>query len=311
MLNIVYITLGLFLLIFGGNWSLKAAVMLSLRLHISKIVIAMTVVSFTTSAPELIVSIHAALSGSPDLSLGNVVGSNIANLGLVLAVILILNSIPIKKSFYTTDWPVVMFASGIFYFFIANDSMLERYEGILLFGFLVLFLIYLIKFQKQVTTDEVSQYDKPLKLWKIILLLILGGVGLWVGSELLIYGAKSFAVAMGVSERIIGITLLSLGTSIPELATSIIAILKKEKGMSLGNLLGSNIFNIFAVLGITAIITPIKIMDERLITLDIYWMLGITVLLCLLVLVSKKGKLSWHSGVFLLMAYIGFLYTAV
>ena len=152
MQNILFIILGLTFLIAGGNWLLRSAVALSLRLNIPKIVIGMTIVSFATSAPELIVSIKAAVDGFPDLALGNVVGSNIANLGLVLAVILLLGSIDVKKSFYTTDWPIMMLASLLFFGFIFFDGVLVRYEGIIMVVGLFLFLVYLLKYQK--TADQ-------------------------------------------------------------------------------------------------------------------------------------------------------------
>ena len=140
-MNFLLIVGGLILLILGGNWLLKSAVALSLKLNISKVIIGMTVVSFATSAPELIVSINAALNGSSDLSLGNVIGSNIANLGLVLGITLLLGSMTVQKGFFKTDWPVMMIASGLLLFFLANDKVIELYEGIFLFAFLIIPLI--------------------------------------------------------------------------------------------------------------------------------------------------------------------------
>jgi len=274
MQNALFILAGLTLLILGGNWLLKAAVALSLKLNIPKIVIGMTVVSFATSAPELIVSIKAALDGFPDLALGNVIGSNIANLGLVLAVTIILGSIDVNKSFYKTDWPMMMLASFLFFGFIYFDGVIVQYEGIIMVVFLFFFLVYILRFQKPAVVDEAVDDDVPLPLYKTVLFLGLGGLGLWGGSELLIKGAVGMASAFGVSERVIGITIVSVGTSVPELAASIIAVIKKEKAISLGNLIGSNIFNLLAVLGITSIITPIKVMDDGLLSNDIFWMLG-------------------------------------
>lgn len=311
MLDVVFIIIGLALLILGGNWLLKAAVALSLRLNIPKIVIGMTVVSFATSAPELIVSIKAALDGLPDLSLGNVVGSNIANLGLVLAVTVILGSIDVRKSFYTTDWPVMMIASLLFVGFIFFDGVLNRYEGIIMVIFLFLFLVYLLRFQKQAVEDEMPEDDELLPLYKTVLFLGLGGVALWGGSELLITGAKNLATALGVSDRVIGITIVSVGTSIPELAASVIAVIKKEKAISLGNLIGSNIFNLLAVLGITSIITPIGVMDQGLLTSDIWWMLGISFLILPLVFIPKGLRLGWRDGIILLAVYITFVYITI
>ncbi len=311
MQDYLFIVIGLFLLITGGNWLLKSAVALSLRLNIPKIVIGMTIVSFATSAPELIVSIKAAVDGFPDLALGNVVGSNIANLGLVLSIILLLGSIEVRRSFYTTDWPVMMLASLIFFVFIFFDGELVRYEGIILVVGLFIFLIYLLKFQKTAVVDEAKEDDVPLPLYKAVLFLGLGGTALWGGSELLVKGAVGLASSYGVSERVIGITVVSIGTSIPELAASIIAIIKKEKAISLGNLIGSNVFNIMAVLGITSIITPIKVMDEQLLSSDIFWMLGISFLVLPLVFFPKGLRLGWRDGLILLTAYVLFIYFTI
>jgi cation:H+ antiporter len=271
----------------------------------------MTIVSFATSAPELIVSINAALDGFPDLALGNVVGSNIANLGLVLAVILLLGSIEVRKSFYTTDWPMMMVASLIFFGFIFFDGKLVAYEGAIMVVGLFLFLIYLLKYQKTAVVEEAHEDDIPLPLYKAVLFLGIGGAALWGGSELLVSGAVGLANSYGVSERIIGITVVSIGTSIPELAASIIAIIKKEKAISLGNLIGSNIFNIMAVLGITSLITPIDVMDQGLLSSDIFWMLGISFLIFPLVFFPKGLRLGWRDGTVLVVVYAAFLYFTI
>ncbi len=311
MQNLLFIVLGLVLLIAGGNWLLKSAVALSLRLNIPKIVIGMTVVSFATSAPELIVSIKSALDGFPDLALGNVVGSNIANLGLVLGITTLLGSIEVQRSFYTTDWPVMMLASLLFFGFIYFDGELVRYEGIIMLVALFLFLVYLLRFQKQAVVDEMPEDDVPMPLWKTMLFLGIGGVALWGGSELLIDGAVGLATVYGVSERVIGVTVISVGTSIPELAASIIAIIKKEKAISLGNLIGSNIFNLLAVLGITSIITPIRVMDQGLLTNDIFWMLGISFLVLPLVFIPKGLRLNWRDGLVLVAVYVTFVFFTI
>jgi cation:H+ antiporter len=310
-MDFLYIILGLVLLIFGGDWLLKAAVGLSLRLNIPKIVIGMTVVSFATSAPELIVSIKSALNGFPDLALGNVIGSNIANLALVLGITVTLSKIDVEKSFYRTDWPVMMIASVLLYYFLAQDGKIEFYEGAILFSFLVAFLVYLLRFQKNAIVDEIPEDDAQLPMSKIVLFVTIGGVGLWAGSELLIKGAVSLATDFGVSERVIGVTIVSVGTSIPELAASVIAVLKKEKAISLGNLIGSNIFNILAVLGITSMITPIELKDVELLNYDIFWMLGISFLVLPLVFFPKKLRLDWKDGIVLLILYVVFIITTI
>ncbi|QLE00402.1 calcium/sodium antiporter [Galbibacter sp. BG1] len=311
-MNLIFIICGLALLILGGNWLLKAAVGLSLKLNIPKIVIGMTVVSLATSAPELIVSVKSALNGFPDLAMGNVIGSNVANLGLVLAITIILSPINVEKSFYKTDWPVMMISSVLLFGFVFTDHTLQRYEGIILFSFLTLFLIYLLKFQKQAVVDETEdEINQELPLYKVVLYLAIGGLALWGGSELLIEGAVGLAEAYGVSKRVIAVTVVSVGTSIPELAASIIAVLKKEKAISLGNLIGSNMFNILAVLGITSMITPIEINDKGLLTNDIYWMLGISFLILPLVFIPRGFRLGWRDGIILLALYGIFVYTTL
>ena len=310
-MDFIYIAVGLLLLIVGGNSLLKAAVGFSLRLQIPKIVIGMTVVSFATSAPELIVSLKSALEGHADLALGNVIGSNIANLGLVLGITIIISTISVEKSFYKTDWPVMMLSSLALYGVIAFDGEIQRYEGVVLFVLLIVFLVYLLRFQKTAVIDEMSEDDEELPLYKDVLFLAIGGLALWGGSELLIDGSVSLAKAFGISERIIGITIVSVGTSIPELAASVIAVLKKEKAISLGNLLGSNIFNVLAVLGITSMVTPVSIIDMRLLTNDIFWMLGFALLVFPLVFFPVRMKLSWKEGVILLALYAVFIYKMV
>jgi cation:H+ antiporter len=307
-MNILFIIIGLTLLIFGGDWLLKASIGISLRLKISKIVIGMTVVSFATSVPELIVSLNSALKGSADLALGNVIGSNIANLALVLAITILIASISVEKSFYKTDWPVMMMASGLLYYFIALDGLLERYEGAILFISLIIFLVYLLKFQKPTQTIDEEDLSDPVSPYKLFFFLVIGGLGLWGGSELLINGAVGIAQYFEVSERIIGITIVSIGTSVPELAASIIAIIKKEKAISLGNLVGSNVFNILAVLGITAMVTPISVTDQNLINSDIVWMLAISFLILPLSFIPKIMKFGWKEGLILISIYGAFMF---
>ena len=311
MQDFLFIVLGLILLIAGGNWLLKSAVALSLRLNIPKIVIGMTVVSFATSAPELIVSIKSALDGFPDLALGNVVGSNIANLGLVLGVTTLLGSIDVQRGFYRTDWPAMMLASLLFFGFIYFDGELQQYEGVVMVVALILFLVYLLRFQKQTVVEEIVDNEVPLPIYKTLLYLAVGGTALWGGSELLIDGAVGLASEYGVSERVIGVTVVSVGTSIPELAASIIAIIKKEKAISLGNLIGSNIFNLLAVLGITSIITPVRVVDQTLLSNDIFWMLGISFLVLPLVFIPKGLRLGWRDGIILVAFYVAFVYTTI
>ncbi len=267
----------------------------------------MTVVSFATSMPELIVSLKAALDGHADISLGNVIGSNIANLGFVLAIVIMVSTIKVEKSFYITDWPVMMLSSVMLYLFLAFDGVLQRWEGFVLLFTLFLILIYLFKYQKVAVIDEMPEDDIEYPLNKSLLFLLLGGVGLWAGSELLIMGSVRLATEFGVSERIIGVTIISIGTSIPELAASLVAITKQEKAISLGNLLGSNMFNVLAVLGITSMITPIAVNDQGLIDFDLIWMLVLSLGIFPLVFAPGSMRLSWREGLILLGSYVVFI----
>ncbi|MGC6421423.1 MAG: calcium/sodium antiporter [Flavobacteriaceae bacterium] len=310
-MNFIAIIVGLILLIKGGDWLMRAAVSLSLEMRIPKIVVGMTVVSFATSAPELIVSLQSALSGHPDLAVGNVVGSNIANLAFVLGITVIISPIHVTRSFYTTDWPMMVLATCIFIGFIYFDKNLAQWEGGILFILLLVFIVYLILFQKQAVIDEAPEDDELLPMKTTLGYLFLGGFGLWLGSETLVKGAVSLANSMGVSERIISITVVSIGTSIPELSASIVAVINKEKAISIGNLIGSNIFNLMAVMGLTALVTPIPIGDAGMLKSDIWWMLMISLLILPLVFLPKKMQLGRLDGVILFCLYILFLWPLI
>lgn len=295
------------MLILGGNWLLKSAVALSLKMDVPKIVIGMTVVSFATSAPELIVSLRSAMQGHSDIALGNVIGSNIANIGFVLAIVVIVSTIQVEKSFYIQDWPVMMIASLILLAFMTTGRSISRVEGLAMFLMLLAFMLYLLKFQKTAVVDEMPEDDEPMPLGKTLFYLAAGGVGLWAGSELLIEGAVNMASQFGVSKRIIGITIISIGTSIPELAASMVAVVKKEKAISLGNLLGSNVFNILAVVGITSMVSPIPVQDPGLLDFDVLWMIYFALLIFVLVFTPSRMKLSWREGLLLLGSYLVFI----
>ena len=307
-MDYIAIGIGLILLIKGGDWLLDAAVALSLRLKIPKIVIGMTVVSFATSAPELIVCVKSALKGYPDLAFGNVVGSNIANLALVLGTVLLIHHIEVTKSFYKTDWPIMILATLVFFFFIKTDGFLSQTEGGTLLVLLFVFLGYLLFFQKKAIVEEQIEVEEmELSFKKLILLLFSGGFCLWLGSEVLVEAAISVAKSLGVSERIISISVVSVGTSIPELSASIIAIINKERAISIGNLIGSNIFNILAVMGTTALIYPIKLIDQAILEVDLFWMLGVSLLILPLVFFPKRMRLGRFEGLILLVVYGAFL----
>ncbi|QTE23754.1 calcium/sodium antiporter [Polaribacter cellanae] len=309
-MSIFYVVIGLVLLVLGGEFLVRSSIGLSFKLNISKMVIGMTVVSFATSAPELLVSLQAALDGSPAISINNVIGSNIANIGLVLGITAIIGPIIVSKDFYKLNWPAMMLFSLILYYFLYNDNVLTFIEGLILLASLCVFLIILIRKarKEEVSLDEVDDALAEIGYGKIFIWLIIGGVALYFGSDLLVAGAKDIAQNMGVSEGVISITMIAIGTSVPELAASIIAAIKGEKAISLGNLIGSNIFNIASVLGFTALIKEIPITEPQILSRDIFWMLGFAVVLLPLVFMPKKFVLSRFKGVFLFLGYGLFIY---
>ena len=296
---------GLTVLVIGGNLLLKAAVSISLRFGIPKLLIGMTVVSLATSAPELIVSIKSALKGSPDLAISNVLGSNIANLGLVLGITIVFSPINISKSIYKKEWPIMMF-SAVYFLIVVLDGVISKTEGGILVCFLVMTISALIKLRDK---DEVElENESEDSFLKSLLILFFGGLFLYFGSEWFIDGAIMLANSFGISERIIGITVVSVGTSIPELVTSLVAVLNKEKSISLGNLLGSNIFNVFAVLGITSIVTPLTVIDQNIIDYDIYIMLFFASIILPLIFFPKKLVLGRKEGIIILLFYTVYIY---
>jgi len=300
---------GLVLLVMGGEFLVRASIGLSFKLNISKMVIGMTVVSFATSAPELLVSLQAAFDGSPAIAINNVVGSNIANIALVLGVTAMIGPIVVDKSFYKLNWPVMVGFSFLLYYFLWNDDQLDILEGAFLLIGLIIFLIVLIRSSKaDDVSDEVDDDLAKVSYLKIFIWLSIGGLTLYYGSKWLVDGAVDLAESMGVSKAVISVTMIAIGTSVPELAASVIAALKGEKALSLGNLIGSNIFNIASVLGITAMITTIRVTEEQILSRDIFWMLAIAICLLPLVLFREKYVISRVKGGLLLVAYATFIF---
>lgn len=274
-------------------------------------VIGLTVVSFATSAPELLVSLQAALDGHSDISLGNVIGSNIANIALVLGVTAIIMPLAIDRDFYKFNWPVMMLLSFALYGFLLNDQVISRPEGMIFVGSLCAYLYFLIRRARLRSKNEgeeaVNGALANTSAVRIVIWPIIGGVALWGGSELLVNGAVNIATYFGISERVIAVTMIAIGTSVPELAASVIAALKREKAISLGNLIGSNIFNIASVLGLTSLVQPISLNDPKLLTTDIFWMLGVAAILIPLAFIPKKFTIGRYKGLILFIGYAVFI----
>ncbi len=315
MESVFYIIAGFILLVVGGDFLVKSSVGLSFKFKLSKLIIGMTVVSFATSAPELLVSLQAALDGSADLALGNVIGSNIANIALVLGLTAMIAPIVVDKSFYTINWPGMLLFSGFLYFFLKNDLLLSRIEGAILFIALIIFIAFMIhNARKSSKNDEITDLDDEIDgnleqagYGKIFIWLVIGAAALYFGSEFLVTGAKNIAESLGISKGVIGLSVVAIGTSVPELAASIIAALKGEKAISLGNLIGSNIFNIGSVLGLTAMISPLKV-EPKMLENDIFWMIGVAFILVPLTILPKKNIFSRYKGFLLVAGYVLFMY---
>ncbi len=309
-----WLILGLVTLIVAGEFLVRGAVGIAKRFHISTLVIGMTVISFGTSAPELLVCLDAAMGGHPEIAIGNVVGSNIANIALVLGLTVLILPIVVDRNSKRIDLPMMLLATALFAVF-ALDGEIQRYEGAILFVILVAFTYWLIRNSRRKTKkemaaaaidvnddDEVAKVkDKPLLS---ILFLLIGFTGLLFGADWLVHGAIDIATHFGMEERVIAVTVVAFGTSIPELITSGVAAIKGETDISIGNLIGSNVFNIMAVIGLTAIIRPIGV-SSSIISSDMWWMIAIAVALIPLMILGRK--IGRFKGTLLLGTYIAYI----
>ena len=302
------ILFGIILLSHGGDVLTKSSVDLSLKFSVPKIIIGMTVVSFATSAPELIVSLNATLNGFSNFAIGNVIGSNIANIGLVLGIITIIYPITLHQRFYTSDFPILMLSTFLFYLLLITGNKISRGEGIVLLVLISLILIYLFLYQKKSISEfsDVGDTSK-ISIPKSIFYILFSGLLLWLGSETIIKSAISVANKYGISERVISVTMVAIGTSIPELAASIVASIKKQNDLSIGNLIGSNIFNLLVVIGITSTVLPIEQIDSKIIFNDMLWVILFSAVILPLAYLKKRNILTRKKGIILLILYLIFI----
>lgn len=301
---------GLVLLVGSGDVLVRGSVSIAKQFKLSPLVVGMTIVAFGTSAPELIVSIQAAVSGHPEIALGNVIGSNITNIALVLGITTVIIVIPVKSSHLIREWLILMVVSFLFIFFLKNNTI-NRIEGIILIIALVGFIVYSLRSgDVQPNTEHEAATTN---IYLSIAMIIAASAGLAYGADLLVGSASAIASKMGISERVISITIVAFGTSVPELAASVISALKKQTDISIGNIIGSNLFNIMAVIGITATVHPIQAEFKDFFT-DFAWMLIFSVLLILLVqpyTIGKRKKgseLNRSGGVLLLGLYVIYIF---
>ena len=304
-LAILLLVIGFALLIWGADFFVDGASRVAARLKIPQIVIGLTIVAFGTSAPEAAVSISAGLKGSADLAVSNVVGSNILNIGIILGISALITPLAVQKATRKYEMPYVMIVTIILMLLGMFDGKLGWVDGLILWAGMILFLVYLLNIAKKGKNEEQeeAQNEKKKKaplIWLIAKILI-GGVAIVLGSDFAVDGATAIATSVGWSERLIGLTIVALGTSLPELVTSVVAAIKKNADIAIGNIVGSNIFNILFVLGTTALLTPVAYTEAFII--DNIVALVIAVLLWVLVL-NKDCKLKRIGGGILLVSYV-------
>lgn len=298
---------GLLLLVFSGNALVKGSVQLSRHFKLSTLVVGLTVVAFGTSAPELFVSIKAAYNGVPDLAIGNIVGSNIANIGLILGLVAIFMPISIMNKSVVKDWVVMMVASGMLIGAVLN-GYIGFVEGFIFVVCLILYIIWSVYNSKRKRSIQITILPPTMVMWKAVLYVVVAIVGLYFGADLLVAGAREIALTWGVSDRVIGVSLVAFGTSVPELVTSMVAMFRKENDISVGNIIGSNIFNIWAVLGTTSLLTRLPVNDMSNVLFDIGISLVFAVLLLIFIMPLRKGVITrWKGGV-LFVLYIVYIY---
>lgn len=318
---------GLILLILSGDYLVRGGVAIATRLKVSPLVIGMTVIAFGTSAPEFLVSLQAAIKGNSEIAIGNVVGSNIANIALILGMTALVYPLKVAKNSLRFDWPVMMIATLLFTW-AAAGSIITRIEGIIGAIALIGYTIWQIWYsRKNHIHEEEEVVVKPVPIWLSLLFIAGSCIGLAYGADFLIEGASSIAQSYGISERVIGVTIVAFGTSLPELAASLSAAFKKQTDIAIGNIIGSNLFNILSVIGLTAAIRPIPV-DWTNFRPDFIWMCGISLLLIFLLLPVREafslygeplriklkalfmgGRLGRWGGILFVLIYIFYIYT--
>jgi cation:H+ antiporter len=309
LLSITFILASLVLLYFGALWLVKGSSDLALKAGVSPLVAGLTVVAFGTSSPELVVSINAALSGHGNIAIGNVIGSNLFNICMILGIAAIVSPLRIKMKLLKIDIPVLIFTT-IGFMWLFYDRHISRVEGGILFaGIIIYTLMNIILARREKSVEILEEFDRSIarsnSKWYWSAGLIVLGIGVLVaGSELLVKGAVAIARSLGVGETIIGLTIIAAGTSVPELASSIVATMKKEYDIAIGNVIGSNIFNILGILGISSIINPLSGMAIS--NIDLYIMLGAT--LMLLPFFKTQYTLKRDEGIFMIVLYLMYLY---
>ena len=306
---ILLIILGFVLLIKGADFLVDGASSLAKRFNIPDIIIGLTIVSIGTSMPELFVSSTSAMNGSSDMAIGNIIGSNLCNLLMILGISTIIKPVKFQKETRLIEIPLCLIITIIFAIFCNTSGTISRIEALILIFLFVLFIIYTIimgkkgkEFDAENAIIEIKEDNKPLSLKKSIILIVLGIVGLKIGGDLTVENATNLARMFNVSEKIIGLTILAIGTSLPELVTSVTAAIKGNSDIAIGNIIGSNIFNILLIIGVSAIISPLTYNFTYNIQIAI--LVLSTVVLSIFPIIPPKNKMSRFNGLIYLIIYI-------
>ena len=310
MLTFIMFVIGFALLIKGAGLLVDGSASIARRLNVSTIVIGLTIVAFGTSAPEFVVNIVASIEGNSEIAIGNILGSNIANILLILGISAIINPITAKRNTVLKEIPLSLLAI-IILGLMANDTLFEsdgisaisRLDGVVLLLFLVVFLYYVFSITRK--PGDIAIEEQQIKVFsysKSVIFIILGIIGLSIGGKWIVDGAVSIAEYLGVSQSFIGLTIVAVGTSLPELATSAVAAYKKQSDIAIGNVVGSNIINVFWILGISAIIKPLPFNNKS--NFDIIVAMYASVLLFTVMFVGKKRVIERREGIIMLISYI-------
>ncbi len=312
MLVFVLFVVGFVFLIKGADLLVDGASSIGKKLNVSSLVIGLTIVSFGTSLPELLVNIIASYNDSPDIGVGNVLGSNIANILLILGVSALINPLPITKNTYFIEVPfsltatlLVGFLANASIFNSSTDFVISRNDGLVLLFFFFLFMGYVYIVSKQKKSEFSNENYKEMPMAKSIVLILIGMVGLYFGGQWVVDGAVEIARFFNMSEHFIGLTVIAIGTSLPELVTSAVAALKKDTDIAVGNVVGSNIFNLLWILGLSATLKPIPY--DVISNSDIFMIIASSTALILAVVIGKRPIISRWEGFFFLVAYVWYI----
>ncbi len=301
--NLLLLAAGLVLLTLGADYLVRGAISFANRLGMPPLLIGLTVVGFGTSMPELLVSMQAALDGAPAIAVGNVVGSNIANILLILGLAATISPIPAMIPGLKRDMVMMLFAAVVM-LGLGYLGLIGFLTGLAMFALLAAYLAWVTYTDRRRMSAEEAELVVKLAGWKEALFIAGGLAGLFIGANLLIDAATSIALQFGISEAVIGLTIVAVGTSLPELATSVVAAFRRQAEIALGNVVGSNIFNILGILGLTAMVVPVPV-DASMASFDIPFMLGVSLALVALILLA--GRIGRPAGVAMLAIYTGYV----